>query len=97
MMNEMPGGEAVEKWLSSALAAEPLGDNEPFTAGVLRRIDRHTGRRRVLLTIGYAAAVVVGLASIPDASASWAAITPMTLAGMMTLSALGGLVWIATD
>ncbi|HQZ40585.1 MAG TPA: hypothetical protein PLH72_16255 [Vicinamibacterales bacterium] len=97
MMNEMPGDEAVEKWLSSALAAEPLGDDEPFTAAVLRRIDRHAGRRRLLLTIGYAAAIIVGLASIPDASVSWAAITPMTFAGMMTLSALCGLVWIATD
>ena len=63
---------------------------------MLKRIERVASRRRALLTIGYVAAVVVGFVNFPDASVSWASVTPVTLAGIMTLSSLCSIVWIAT-
>ena len=95
-MIEAQDDEAVEKWLSTTLVAEPLVDDDQFTAAVLKRIDRAASRRRALLMIGYVAAVVVAFVSLPDASASWASVTPAALAGLMTLSSLCSVVWIAT-
>jgi hypothetical protein len=95
-MNKTEDDEAVEKWLSAVLAAEPPADGEEFTATVLRRLGREASRRRAWLTVGYVAAGIAGLVSVPDASVVWASLTPATLAGMMTLSALCSVVWTAT-
>jgi hypothetical protein len=94
-MNDAKDDEAVERWLTSVLVDEPLRD-DGFTTAVLDRIHRRADRRRILLTIGWAAAATAVFASIPGASVSWASVTPAGLAAMMMLSTLCSLVWIAT-
>jgi hypothetical protein len=95
-MNDAQDNENVDTWLRSALVSEPLVDDEEFTRAVLKQMERAATRRRAILTMGCVAAGVITVVSLPDASASWASITPSTLAGMMTLSALCSAVWIDT-
>jgi hypothetical protein len=93
-MND-PRDEAIDTLLKSALAMEPLADGV-FTQGMMDLIGRRRRRRRALLTAGWVSAGAIGLGTFPVAPAAWAAVAPTTLAAMMVLFAISGLIWTAT-
>jgi hypothetical protein len=95
-MNDPETDETIDRWLAAVLAAEPQTDGEAFTALVCQKISRQARRRRALLMTAYAAAGVLGLVNVSEASAVLASLTPASLAGSMMLSAACGVVWIGT-
>jgi hypothetical protein len=87
--------DRLETWLASALVDEPLADRG-FTTRVVNRIARWTKRRRAIVAAGWLAGAAVLIVSTPIAPGAWSAFTPAVLAEAMTLSALCGLVSLAT-
>ena len=93
-MNE-PRDERVDRLLQSALAEDPLA-GERFTRGVMDLIGRRTRRRRAILTAAWMSAAAIAAATLPATSATWASVTPSSLAALMVLGTMSSLVWTAT-
>jgi hypothetical protein len=88
--------DRLDAALMSALSEEPLA-GDVFTRAVMARVQRRSGHRRLILTIGWVAAAAVALATFPSAPAAGGPITPALLAAMMVLSAMSSLAWTAAE
>lgn len=93
----MNADNEFDAYLRQQLDATPLPDHGFTSAFVARLERRQRHRRRLLIGVGAAAAVVAGIALVLSPATAELAITPGTIVATLLLTTLCGLAWIGTE